>query len=178
VSPWLTALFSLVSALVVAVVTSLLTVRLALRRFYSEKWWERKAAAYAVIMESMHHVREHADTHLAHETPGQLPLPPGGEEKLKRQLEHSMANLRMHRDVGSLVICDEAIAAINALFGELDESVRVGVEETFLEYLDYRIGALDRSLEEMRRIAREDLSLAPLGPRHHWHRLLRYLSIR
>lgn len=177
-NPWLSALLSLASALIVAVVTSVLTVRLALRRFYSEKWWERKAAAYAAIIESMHHVREHADTHLAHESPGRLPMPPDGEEKLKKELQDAMADLRKHRDVGSFLISDQATTALNALFQELEKSAQTGIQRTYFEYLDYRVGALDQSLTEMRGIAREDLSLAPRGLRDDWRTLLRYLSIR
>ncbi len=172
-SPLVSALVTFLSGLIVAVVTSIVTVRLALRRFYSEKWWERKANAYAAIMESMHHVREHADTHLAFETRAQLPMPTEGEEKLKRELEEAIADLRKHRDVGSFLISDEAVAVLNALFQEFDKSAEIGRERTFFEYLDYRVGALDRSLEEMRCVARKDLSLNQhrLGDR--WRALLR-----
>src|SRR5882757_10898790 len=99
--------FSFASTLVVAVVSSLLAVRLALRRFYSEKWWERKSAAYTAIIESMHHLREHADTHLVFATKDRE-LPAEGEELLDRNLRQAMADLRKHRDVGSFVISEEA----------------------------------------------------------------------
>lgn len=177
-SPWVTAVLSLASALIVAVVTSLLTVRLALRRFYSEKWWERKAAAYTAIIESMHYVREHADSHLAHAEPGRIPMPPEGEKQLRIELQNAMAALRKHRDVGSFLISDRATAVLNELFLELDKSAQIGVQRSFFEYLDYRVGALDQSLKEMRQIAREDLSLATPGLRGDWRTLLRYLSIR
>lgn len=173
-SPWVTAVLSLASALIVAVVTSLLTVRLALGRFYSEKWWERKAAAYAAIIESMHYVREHADSHLAHEERGRIPMPPEGKEKLMLELQNAMASLRKHRDVGGFLISDRATAALNELFLELDKSANIGLQRTFFEYLDYRVGALDRSLEQMRRIAHDDLSLMRRGIRDDWRALLRY----
>src|SRR5439155_19344811 len=44
---------TLLSGLFVAIVTSLLTVRLAVWRFHSEKWWERKAELYSRLMEAL-----------------------------------------------------------------------------------------------------------------------------
>lgn len=34
-----------------------LAANLALKRFYKEKMWERKAAAYTTIFEALHHIR-------------------------------------------------------------------------------------------------------------------------
>jgi ABC-type uncharacterized transport system YnjBCD permease subunit len=62
---WIGPLLSFLASMVIAVVTARLTVRLALRRFYAEKSWERKSAAYASIIEALHHVKNHADTILA-----------------------------------------------------------------------------------------------------------------
>jgi hypothetical protein len=175
---WFQLFTQLISAIILAVVTAVVTVRLALRRFYSEKWWERKAGAYAAIMQSMHHVREHADTHLAFETKAQIPMQPEDQEKLKRELQEAMADLRKHRDIGSFVISDEATALLNALFKELEASARIGHERSYFEYLDYRVGALDSALAEMRRIARKDLALTPRGLRHDWEDFVRYLGFQ
>src|SRR5439155_2621706 len=45
---------TLLSGLFVAIVTSILTVWLALWRFHSEKWWERKAELYSNLMEALY----------------------------------------------------------------------------------------------------------------------------
>ena len=42
---------------ITAVIASYVTVRLSLRRFYSEKWWEKKAEAYAAILEALHYMK-------------------------------------------------------------------------------------------------------------------------
>src|SRR6266478_437288 len=44
---------TILSGLFIAAVTSILTVRLALWRFHSEKWWERKAELYSRLMEAL-----------------------------------------------------------------------------------------------------------------------------
>jgi len=78
---------------------------------------------------------------------------------LDANLQKAMADLRRHRDIRSFVVSPEAIEVLNALFKELDESVRIGQERAWWEYLDHRVGAVDRSLSDMRRVARKDLSL-------------------
>jgi hypothetical protein len=44
---------SSLSGLLIAIVTSFLTVRLAVWRFHSEKWWEKKAEIYAKLLEAL-----------------------------------------------------------------------------------------------------------------------------
>src|SRR4051812_5621063 len=109
--------------LAVAITSSMITVRLTLRRFYSEKWWERKSAAYTAIIEALHHLREYTDTNLDFTYRGK-DLPEDADKALTANLRQAMADLRKHRDVGSLVISDQAIALLNRLFTELDASTK------------------------------------------------------
>ncbi len=44
-----------------AVIASFVTARFALRRFYSEKWWEKKYEGYSSILESLHYIVRHFD---------------------------------------------------------------------------------------------------------------------
>lgn len=44
---------SLVPSIIIAIITSVVTVRLSLKQFYSQKWWEKKAEAYTNIIESL-----------------------------------------------------------------------------------------------------------------------------
>jgi len=152
---WIPPLITFGASLFTAVVSATLAVRLALKRFYSEKWWERKSSAYTKIIEALHHLREHADTNLTFSLLGR-DLPPEGEQELTRKLQEAMAELRMQRDIGSFVIAEEAVKELNKLFEKLDESTR---EDHWQGYLDVRLAAIDLCLPELRRIARTDLAL-------------------
>jgi hypothetical protein len=55
---------SIVLGLVMAVVSARVTLHYALKRFYFEKWWERKAEAYNSIFEALHHLKNQADHEL------------------------------------------------------------------------------------------------------------------
>lgn len=152
---WLPPVVNLGSSIVVAIVTSMLTVRLALKRFYSEKWWERKSAAYTAIIEGLHHIREHADTNLVFSLRGK-DLPPEGEKELTQELQEAMAQLRKHRDLGSFVASDEAISLLNQLFSELDASTNT---PHWQKHLEMKLAAVDKCLSGMRSVARNDLKL-------------------
>jgi hypothetical protein len=148
-------LLSFFGSIVVAVVTASLTVRLALRRFYAEKWWERKSAAYAAIIEALHHVRNHADTNLAFEMRGRE-VPEQGDRLLTERLQDGMAELRKQLDMGSFVISDRAVALVSKLMQELEASTHT---TQWVEHLELRLSALDSCLIEMRNAARADLQI-------------------
>jgi hypothetical protein len=46
-------LIGLIPALVVSLATALITVRLSLRQFHSQRWWEKRNEAYSQIMEQL-----------------------------------------------------------------------------------------------------------------------------
>lgn len=152
-----TVLLSVAGSIVAAVVSAWITARLSLRKFYSEKQWERKSSAYSSIIEAMHHIREHADTNLAFKG-RDLRIPAEGEEMLNDNLQKAMRDLRRSRDIGSFVISAKSVGVINWLFAELDKSVEIGKNQSFFEYCDYRVGVVDQALGEIRDAAQRDLA--------------------
>lgn len=152
-----TMLVSLAGSVVAAVISGWITARLAVGRFYSEKKWERKSGAYKDIIEAMHHIREHADTNLAFKG-REVKIPADGKQMLEDNLRRAIADLRRHRDVGSFVISAKSVDVINWLFVELDKSIEIGKNQSFFEYCDYRVGAVDQALGKVRDAAQRDLS--------------------
>lgn len=70
---------------------SYLTVYFALRRFRSERWWDRKADAYSRIIESLHHMTVYCEMELREQATG---VPPSEEY----QKERSEATERRQED--------------------------------------------------------------------------------
>jgi hypothetical protein len=121
--------------------------------------------AYNAILEALHHVREHADTNLAFEIRRRefppagavrLELPAEGATRLERNLQQAMADLRRYRDIGSFVVSEEAISALNHFFTELDGSLLLATD--IVEHFEAKVVAIDKCLDEIRRIANKDLS--------------------
>lgn len=141
--------------LVIAVVSARVTVHFALRRFHSEKWWERKADAYSSIIEALHHIRNYADHHMEFEMRG-TEMPEDGKRELSKELRRALAELRKRADVGTFVISKEAVAALRTLGNEMDASMNT---TSWLEHLDVQLAAVNKCLEAMRSIATKDLTL-------------------
>ena len=57
-------LIGIPAAILIAAVSSWITVQLALRRFRRERWWERKTDAYTKVIEALHNSKEFSDRHL------------------------------------------------------------------------------------------------------------------
>ena len=152
---WLPTVVSFATAIVVAVVTAFLTVHLALKRFYSEKWWERKAEAYSAILEALHHVRNYTHHNLESLKRG-VDLPPEGDAELTKKLQDAMAELRKRWDVGSFVISEEAVVVMDTFMQELDASTKYSNWDA---HLILKMDAVNNCLGAMRKIGRRDLKL-------------------
>ncbi|RZI40004.1 hypothetical protein EGT07_26285 [Herbaspirillum sp. HC18] len=48
-------------SILTAIVASYLTARLSLRKFYSEKWWDKKERAYTEIIESLYDLLQYCE---------------------------------------------------------------------------------------------------------------------
>jgi len=161
-------LISLIISVVSAVVSARVTLHYALKRFYFEKWWERKAEAYSSIFEALHHLKNHADHELAADKVVEPSLRPRVEkvlEELKEKMTGGIAEIRKRADIGAFVISEEAVSVLHTLLTELDESVtKVKISQTtaltiedWRKHLNLRLSAINKCLESMRPIAEKDL---------------------
>ncbi len=165
IDPYIAAVIALVGSIITGLITAQVTARLALRRFYSEKWWERKAAAYVAVLESLHHILADIDADLEE-------MIDGRERSAEQRAEDTAkykaarAEIAKHIDLGELLISEEAVQALRNL-----NRVLYGSQYDYHEYLS--MGA-DRSalcLRQVKRIARADLRLDPW-----WRRLWTWIA--
>ncbi len=152
---WPTLIGNVVVGLLVAVVSARVTVYFALKRFYSEKWWERKAEAYGTIIEALHHMKNYADQHMEFEMRGSE-LPEDRKKELTENFKRGHGEVRKRADVGTFVICEEAVGALVALEKDLEAS---GNTTDWWEHLDLEYAAVSKCLKTMRDIAKEDLRI-------------------
>jgi hypothetical protein len=161
---WLNDLLvKLVPSLVVAVVTAWATVRLSLRRFRTERWWERKADAYSRIVESLYHAKQYYDHESRkwwneQESPSRDPSKVESDEDRRRRAEFSEAfhELAKATHIGAYIICDEAAKVLDDLKKrkglEWDEGPPGDV------YDDAATGYAE-ALHKLRAIAKRDLGV-------------------
>ena len=109
----------LLGALVIAVVASWVTVRLSLRSFLSQRWWEMKADAYSQIMEQLSHLEYYEARYL--EAMENFGDPSAERHKLaaEESAEASRA-LRKAAAIGALIISEKAADALDELYEPQD----------------------------------------------------------
>jgi len=137
--PWYIQLaLTLISSLMVAVVTALLTVKLSLRKFYTERWWERKADAYSRIVEALLRHKNYVEQKLEIEM--SYPKEDRGKGKdIERQWADANAELERAVDLGAFVISEETEEIIRKFLkrpiGDPNYYSPVDVMETDLSYV-------------------------------------------
>ena len=154
---WLTTTLSTLStvlpSLIVGVCTAVITVRLSLRRFHAERWWERKADAYSRIVEALHGVMEYCSARSHEDRTGRET----SEEK-KRQLlddyNRAIHELKKATGVGAYIISDAVAVAL----ARLEARPRLDPKEcAWFELFDADYDAYKKTLAEIRELAKKDL---------------------
>jgi hypothetical protein len=148
----------LIIGIIIAIITAWITVRSSLKRFYSEKWWEQKYEAYAAIFEALHHIRNDAAHNLKSLQVAFLKEMEDKLEELKQKMIAGLAELRKHVDIGSFIISNKAEDSLRSFMNELDESIKSN-NPNVVEHYELKIKAVDKCLEAIRGIAKDDLRL-------------------
>ncbi|PAP78020.1 hypothetical protein BSZ37_17020 [Rubrivirga marina] len=114
------------SGLAVAMVTSLVTVRLSIQRFYTERWWERKADYYTDLVEAMEHVRRWLAMNLecARERGATLTRAyPGVTYPERDAFFGGLDRLKRAASTGDFLMSPDALAQVAGLVDVLDRPV-------------------------------------------------------
>lgn len=146
----------LIPAVAISTFTAILTVQLSLRRFYSERLWERKMDGYKAIFEALHQLKYYC------QLKNDIDL---GERKMRKEraelLEQQWADGDMEVakaiDIGSFVICKDAIACLRN-FRKLP---RMSLEYNSISDLaSQEMEYLEDCIQNLIVIAHEDLKVA------------------
>jgi hypothetical protein len=127
-------------------------VWLALWRYKSERWWERKAAAYAGIVEALHIIEDVYNERIqAIEKSVQLPIERVDKIRIAERDAH--AEIRKYASLGGFVITPRAAAAL----GDLTEVLSQSPRETLDKYYNDRAMAAAAAIDAVKREANTDL---------------------
>lgn len=135
-------------------ITAWITVKLALRRFYTEKWWERKAQAYSETIGSLAKMRVCFDkwyeTCFLHKDISAETSKKVNEEyaSAKRVIENAVA-------AGSFIVSEEAAQVLGSFLKELQKE---DIGGNWPEDLDRHHGEVIKCIARLREIAKRELS--------------------
>lgn len=141
--------------IVIATLTSILTVRLSIRRFHEEKWWEKKQEMYSNLLETLHHLKNYAAEHQE----GQFNSNHISDEKreeLTRDWNRFSREFAKLNDLASFQLSNEAVAILdryNKKRAEARESIDI------FDWIDKDLVAASECLEELKKVAKRDLKV-------------------
>jgi hypothetical protein len=150
-----TFLTSLTVGVIVAVVSALVTVRVALKRFRAEQWWSRKADAYAAILEALHNSKDR-DSHYLREIDGHRDLVEEYRTELSKRGEEGGRQIRKAIDTSRFLLCEEAVRVLEELRAGL---ANVDSAQDYADAVATSLAAVKKCLDKLPAIAKKDLGV-------------------
>ncbi len=148
---------TLTTSILVAVLTSFLSVHLALRRYRTENWWERKAECYIDSVNVMNDIIRFCDNTLA-ELDG-LTISNEEKEELKRKFHKGKLLLETQTNIGHLLVSKKAHADLLALDRAMSSADR---EENIMQQIAGIRVETENCLHVFIPHAKEDLNVQKL----------------
>lgn len=139
---------------ITAIIASFFMSRFALRRFYSEKWWEKKAEAYSAILESLHYMKRDFDEEIT-AAMREHDIPDDRKAELRAKHDEARDEMAKRTDIGEFVLSDEAVAELSDFRKALARAG--GATNSWTVYIGDSQEAIRSTLKRMRRIAKVDL---------------------
>lgn len=146
----------ILTAITISFLSSWITVQLSLRRFRSERWWEKRVDAYSRIIEALHNSKAFLEEHLEAEAlHGDL----SADRKKELGLRAHAANDEIIKavNVGAFLLSEKALASLK----QYREDTSAYPDMTWDDYLEQNFPATKACLEAIIRIAKKDLAVAP-----------------
>jgi hypothetical protein len=153
---WITSLLTTIApSLVVAICTAIITVRLSLRRFRAERWWERKADVYSRIVEALHNAMEYCEA-MSDESLTHVEITPERKAQLIQDYRQATLELRKATGVGAFIISSRVAEAL----ARLQSRPELDWEKTpTFEFYDHEREGYKAALAEIRELAKRDLGV-------------------
>jgi hypothetical protein len=146
---------SLLTAAITAPIAAWLTAQFALHRFYREKVWERKTAAYTAIFDALHDMRLWFVEHMnAYTNEAEMAEVDG--RKLGEAYRDAKARLRRRLDTEMWLLPKECLERLK----QLEEDLAVD-QGGWFNHIDDGLFCTNSALEDLRLLVQQDLGLTP-----------------
>ena len=146
-------ILKILPGVITAIVASYLAAKWSMRKFYSEKWWERKERAYTEIIDTLYDLLRYCEVRREDYGYGSG----YSEDKMKELGErYSQAHWKIKKatDIGAFVVCPEAERTLK----ELRERPQLHWNENPpWDIFDHEYGYYRDALVKIVDIARKDL---------------------
>ena len=153
---WIQDMFkAVIPGIIIATLTSILTVRLAIRRFHEEKWWEKKQNVYSSLLETLHHLKnyyaEHYEDQINHDH-----ITDEKREELTKDWKKFSREFVKSLDLASFHLSSEAVAVLDKYEKKKAEARKSG---NIFDWIEGDFVAASECLEELKKAAKHDLKV-------------------
>ena len=142
---------------VIAFFASLITVRHALKRFVSEKLWEKKAESYGAILEALHNMKRAYDEDLDAYHKGRK-TPDDKQTELTRKYHEAKHELNRRVEVEQFFLADSLLTEISDLYMNL-KNAGADAPQDWYSHIEESWVAINAAQEKIRKIAKDDLAV-------------------
>ena len=115
----------IVPALIVSVLTAYVTVRLSLKQFHSQKWWELKSEAYSRIIEHLSYLQYYFGEWFD-ATTGDKNLSNKSKEELSTGYRQARESIERAAAIGAYIVSADTATALEELMRELNRKDSTG----------------------------------------------------
>ena len=146
---------TILSGVAIAGLSSWITVHLSLKRFRTEKWWEKRAEAYSNLLGAIHDAKAFAENNLEADQRNRE-LTEEEDKELRSKSKRAEGEIYRAMDVGAFYLSQEAIECLKSYKKQSSEA---GKDGSWTLYLIEDLEATDTCLKSMIEIARNDLQV-------------------
>jgi len=162
--PFLPLVVPIVTGVVVGFLSAWGGAVFALRRFKTEKWWERKADAYTTIVVALHHLKRSTEIDLRIWEDGGPPESDEERRKQRRkQYTESWDTIHKAIDTGMLFLCEESRVALEEMVSAVkkaEENAGIYTQDfDVVSALGDSLDAVKRCLNTLSKTAKKELSV-------------------
>lgn len=158
---------TLTTAIVVAIPTSLISASLAIRRYRTERWWDKKADCYVDTVNAMDNIIRFCDIYLDEALDGKVPTDITRKE-LADRFHKGKRLLQTQTNIGHLLMSEDAYKDLLSLDLALSQAER---EEDIAKQIAGIRGEVEDCLYSFIPHAKNDLGVRKLNYSLAWKRL-------
>ena len=145
----------ILSGVAIAGLSSWITVHLSMKRFRTEKWWEKRAEAYSNLIGAIHDAKAFAEENLEAMQRGRE-LSEEEDKELRHKSKVAESEIYRAMDVGAFYLSEQALDSLRTYKKESSEA---GKDHDWTLYLVEDLEATNKCLKSMIEIARDDLQV-------------------
>jgi hypothetical protein len=144
--------------LLIAAVSSYITVQLSLRQFYSQRWWERKAKTYSMIIDAFYYQIYSTERYMGYEELGKT-LADDRKAELDSISRKGWNVIHKATSIGEFIISQETAKQLEECDKELKVIDLKSNKQSLYEIMDQELDIYNKYIKIIRDCAKRDLKI-------------------